>query len=146
VNGPTIKESMSGGSTHESGRGGGTHGACRTPYILRGGGSPLHTLLHLSLLLLFHHSASRLEKPCSNDYPPSPRRRDAGVSLWIFYFRYLTGSRERRSSLIRTCDQVRKRCLFVVLIFTILRSASVRLHHPRDLISLTLSFFEGESF
>ena len=62
-----LKESMSGGSTHESGRGGGTHGGCRTPlYILRGGGSPLHNTQPLSLLLLLHLSGSGLAKPFSN--------------------------------------------------------------------------------
>ena len=41
-----LKESMSGGSTHESGRGGGTHGGCRTPPLYIEGWrlpSPQHT-------------------------------------------------------------------------------------------------------
>jgi hypothetical protein len=37
-----------------------------------------------------------------------------------------------------TCDQVQKCYRFATLIFAILRLASVRLHHPLDLISLTL--------
>jgi hypothetical protein len=87
-----------------------------------------------------------LAKPWPSDSSPSPRRRAAGIFRWIFYFRCPAGSREQRSSSNRTCDRVRKCCWIAALIFTILRSASVRLHHTQDLISLSLLFFEGESF
>lgn len=108
---------------------------------------PLSTTpLPLSLLLLLHPSGSGLVKPCPSDSPPSPRRRAAGIFWWIFYFHCPVGSSERRLSSSLMCDRVWKRCRIAALISTILRSASVRLHHPWDLISLTLSFFEGESF
>ena len=104
-----LKESMSGGSTHESGRGGGTHGGCRTPlYILRGGAplSTTHNLSPSSCCSTFRAPAWR--SPAQIDSPPSSRRCAAGVFWWIFYFRCPTGTRDRRSSSSRTCDRVRK--------------------------------------
>ena len=56
-------------------------------------------------------------------------------------------SKGRRSSSSRTCDRIRRCCPFVAPIFiTTLRSASDRLHHPREPFSLNLLVFEGESF
>src|SRR3954466_12878064 len=53
-------------------------------------------------------------------------------------------SKGRRSSLIRTCDRLRRRCPFVAPIFiTTLRSASDRLHHPRESFSLKLFGLRG---
>jgi hypothetical protein len=69
---------------------------------------------------------------------PSQRCRATRVFQWIFYFHCPDGSREWRLSSSRMYEQVRKRCWFAALIFVILRLASVRLHHPRDLIFLAL--------
>ena len=57
----------------------------------------------------------------------------------IHYFRCPAGTRDWKSSPSCTCDRVRRCCPFAALIsITISRSASDRLHHPRELFSLTL--------
>ena len=50
----------------------------------------------------------------------------------ICCFRCSAGAREWELVTSRMCARVRKRCWFAALFFSILRSVSVRLHHPRS--------------
>src|SRR3954471_11716401 len=86
-------------------------------------------------------------KPCSRPSPPPPLCCSAAGVPEDPLLPLPNWSKGRRSSSSRTCDRVRRRCPFVALIFiTTLRSASDRLHHPREPFSLKLFVFEGESF